>query len=54
MGLNQTDTFLVLKPREEWQVANKEALIDKIREVLDEMPGVATASPSRSTCASRR
>jgi cobalt-zinc-cadmium resistance protein CzcA len=20
MGLNQTDTFLVLKPREEWQV----------------------------------
>ena len=24
MGLNQTDTFLVLKPREEWQLADKE------------------------------
>ena len=40
MGLNQTDTFLVLKPREEWQVADKEALIDKIRKVLDDLPGV--------------
>lgn len=41
MGLNQTDTFLVLKPREQWQVPNKEALQDKIRAVLDELPGVA-------------
>lgn len=41
MGLNQTDTFLVLKPREDWEVANKEALIDKIRGVLDQLPGVA-------------
>lgn len=40
MGLNQTDTFLVLKPREDWQVADKEALIDKIRKVLDDLPGV--------------
>ena len=40
MGLNQTDTFLVLKPREQWQVPNKEALQDKIRAVLDELPGV--------------
>ncbi|TWO68019.1 efflux RND transporter permease subunit [Caenimonas sedimenti] len=40
MGLNQTDTFLVLKPREDWQLADKEALIDKIRKVLDDMPGV--------------
>ena len=40
MGLNQTDTFLVLKPREEWQMASKEALIDRIREVLDQMPGI--------------
>ncbi len=40
MGLNQTDTFLVLKPREEWQLADKEALIDKIRKVLDDLPGV--------------
>jgi heavy metal efflux system protein len=41
MGLNQTDTFLVLKPREAWQVQSKEALMDKIRGVLDQLPGVA-------------
>ena len=41
MGLNQTDTFLVLKPREAWQVESKEALMDKIRGVLDQLPGVA-------------
>ena len=41
MGLNQTDTFLVLKPREAWQVQSKEALMDKIRAVLDQLPGVA-------------
>jgi cobalt-zinc-cadmium resistance protein CzcA len=41
MGLNQTDTFLVLKPRKEWKMANKEALTDRIREVLDRLPGVA-------------
>ena len=40
MGLNQTDTFLVLKPRNEWQLADKDALIDKIRKVLDDLPGV--------------
>jgi cobalt-zinc-cadmium resistance protein CzcA len=41
MGLNQTDTFLVLKPRKEWQLASKEALIDKIRKVLDQLPGIS-------------
>ena len=40
MGLNQTDTFLVLKPRSEWKLANKDALIDKVRGVLDHMPGI--------------
>ncbi|MDE2416996.1 MAG: efflux RND transporter permease subunit [Burkholderiales bacterium] len=40
MGLNQTDSFLVLKPRESWGVDSKEALLDKIRTVLNEMPGV--------------
>ncbi len=43
MGLNQTDTFLVLKPREEWQLADKDALIARIREVLDGMPGIRYA-----------
>ncbi len=41
MGLNQTDTFLVLKPREEWKLADKDALIAKIRTVLDQMPGIS-------------
>ena len=41
MGLNPADTFLVLKPREAWQVQSKEALMDKIRGVLDQLPGVA-------------
>ena len=41
MGLNQTDTFLVLKPRVEWKLAGKEALIAKIRTVLDQMPGIS-------------
>ena len=40
MGLNQTDTFLVLKPRDQWQFASKEDLQDKIRKVLDELPGI--------------
>jgi cobalt-zinc-cadmium resistance protein CzcA len=40
MGLNQTDTFLVLKPAAEWKLKNKDALIDKIRSVLDELPGI--------------
>ncbi|MGJ7538496.1 MULTISPECIES: efflux RND transporter permease subunit [unclassified Variovorax] len=41
MGLNQTDTFLVLKPRAEWKLANKDALVARIREVLDQMPGIS-------------
>jgi cobalt-zinc-cadmium resistance protein CzcA len=41
MGLNETDTFLVLKPKEEWQVENKDELIEKIRQVMAETPGIA-------------
>ena len=40
MGLNQTDSFLVLKPREEWRVASKDELIEAIRGVLQAFPGV--------------
>ncbi|NQD38266.1 efflux RND transporter permease subunit [Permianibacter sp. IMCC34836] len=39
MGLNQTDTFLVLKPRSEWRMQSKEQLLDELRKVLDELPG---------------
>ena len=40
MGLNQTDTFLILKPRNEWSMDGKEELIVKLRQVLDELPGI--------------
>ena len=41
MGLNETDTFLVLKPQQTWGAPDKAALIDAIRKVLDSFPGVA-------------
>lgn len=40
MGLNQTDNFLVLKPRDEWEVDNKTALIEKLRKVMKQTPGL--------------
>jgi len=40
MSLNDTDTFLVLKPKEEWSVSTKEALLDKIRQSLDGFAGI--------------
>jgi cobalt-zinc-cadmium resistance protein CzcA len=40
MGLNQTDTFLVLKPREAWRFGTKEALLDAMRGQLDAFAGV--------------
>ena len=40
MGLNDTDTFLVLKPKEEWREPSKEFVINEIRKVLDEFVGI--------------
>lgn len=40
MGLNQTDNFLVLKPRDEWEVDSKDALIEKLRKVMKQTPGL--------------
>lgn len=40
MGLNETDSFLKLKPREEWRVADKEWLIEELRHVLSALPGI--------------
>ncbi|HBK04345.1 MAG TPA: CusA/CzcA family heavy metal efflux RND transporter [Acetobacteraceae bacterium] len=39
MGLNETDSFLVLKPRSEWSVDSQAALIEKIRAALKSIPG---------------
>jgi cobalt-zinc-cadmium resistance protein CzcA len=40
MGLNETDSFLVLAPRAEWRFDNKEALVDAIRKSAEAIPGV--------------
>jgi cobalt-zinc-cadmium resistance protein CzcA len=40
MGLNQTDAFFVLKPREQWRMQSKDELIAAIRKVLDRFPGI--------------
>jgi cobalt-zinc-cadmium resistance protein CzcA len=39
MSLNDTDTFLRLKPREEWRVRDKDWLIGQIRQAMEELPG---------------
>ncbi len=41
MGLNQTDTFLVLKPRDQWRKPDKAWLMDELRVVLKDFPGIA-------------
>lgn len=41
MGLNQTDTFMVLKPRDEWRTPDKEWLADQLREVMKDFPGAS-------------
>ncbi len=43
MGLNETDSFLVLKPREQWRMDSKDQLIGRIRTVLESFPGVGYA-----------
>jgi cobalt-zinc-cadmium resistance protein CzcA len=40
MGLNQTDTFMVLKPRDELAQARQGLAADKMRAVLADFPGV--------------
>lgn len=40
MGLNETDTFLVLKPEKEWVSKDKADLIDHVRKVMASFPGV--------------
>ena len=40
MGLNQTDSFLVLKPPEQWRKPNKEWLTDQLRTVMQDFPGI--------------
>ncbi|PKD40171.1 CusA/CzcA family heavy metal efflux RND transporter [Methylomonas sp. Kb3] len=41
MSLNDTDTFLILKPKAEWRMDSKEELIEEIRKIMDHTPGIA-------------
>ena len=40
MGLNETDNFLVLKPQKEWRNKDKTEIIDNIRKVMADFPGL--------------
>lgn len=40
MGLNETDAFLQLRPRDAWRMASREALVEELRRVLDGFPGL--------------
>jgi cobalt-zinc-cadmium resistance protein CzcA len=40
MGFNDTDSFLILKPRSEWRFASKDALLDEVRKVGAEFAGI--------------
>ncbi|NJD24278.1 MAG: efflux RND transporter permease subunit [Betaproteobacteria bacterium] len=40
MGLNQTDTFLVLNPRTTWRRPDPDWLADRVREVMADFPGI--------------
>ena len=39
MGLNETDAFLVLKPKHEWRVQDKEWLVAELRTAMNDLPG---------------
>ena len=41
MGLNQTDNFLILKPADTWRMKTKVELLDELRKVMAQMPGLA-------------
>jgi heavy metal efflux system protein len=40
MGLNETDMFLQLKVRDDWEVESKQALEEKLRVVLEQFKGI--------------
>lgn len=41
MGLNQTDTFITLRPMEEWKAKNKEEIKAKIHDALKDFSGIS-------------
>ncbi|WP_434516782.1 efflux RND transporter permease subunit [Dechloromonas sp. ARDL1] len=43
MGLNQTDTFMVLQPRDTWRQSDPAWLADQLRAVMADFPGIGYA-----------
>ncbi len=43
MGLNESDAFLVLAPRDEWRRPDKEWLTSELRAVTEDFPGLAVS-----------
>ncbi len=43
MGPNETDAFLVLKPKDQWRVPDKDWLVQQLRAAMAELPGVEFA-----------
>ena len=43
MGPNETDAFLVLKPKAQWRVPDKDRLVARIREAVADLPGMEFA-----------
>lgn len=43
MGPNETDTFLVLKPKDQWRVPDKTWLVEQLRLAMSDLPGVEFA-----------
>lgn len=43
MGPNETDTFMVLKPKSQWRVPDKAWLVEQLREAMADLPGVEFA-----------
>jgi len=41
MSLNETDSFIVLKSKQQWTVDSKEELTESIRQAMSETPGIA-------------
>ena len=41
MSLNDTDSFLILKPKDQWRMQTKEELVEEIRKVMSQTPGIA-------------
>lgn len=39
MGPNETDAFMVLKPKEQWRVPDKAWLVEQLRTAMADMPG---------------